>query len=210
MENLLNLHTLLELMLAISLSAASGFRVFVPLLALSGASVLGHVDLPTNFDWIESSQALIVFAIATVLEAGGYFIPGLDHLMDIVLKPAAIVAGTIVTASLVPDMNPVAQWVLALAVGGTTAGITGSLANILRLSSLALSAGLANPVVAAIELGLAILISVLAITVPAVAMLLLIGFLVFAITKLQTLVSAGLVRFGWFNSRKTLEPGGDA
>jgi Domain of unknown function (DUF4126) len=46
-----SLDTLIELMLAISLSSAAGFRVFVPLLALSAAAVFGHVDLPTHFDY---------------------------------------------------------------------------------------------------------------------------------------------------------------
>ncbi len=53
MEHLFNLHTLIEILLAISLSAASGFRVFVPLLTLSAAAVVGHIDLPTNLDGIE-------------------------------------------------------------------------------------------------------------------------------------------------------------
>ena len=64
MEHFFNLDTLASLMLGISLSAAAGFRVFVPLLVMSAAAVLGHVDLPTDFDWIESDQALVLFAVA--------------------------------------------------------------------------------------------------------------------------------------------------
>jgi hypothetical protein len=48
--SLFTLNTFIELLLGISLSAAAGFRVFVPLLVLSVASVFGHLDLPTNFD----------------------------------------------------------------------------------------------------------------------------------------------------------------
>lgn len=58
MDQLLNFNTLIEILLGVSLSAASGFRVFVPLLTLSAAAVLGHANLPTDFDWIESPQAL--------------------------------------------------------------------------------------------------------------------------------------------------------
>ncbi|MEA5628050.1 DUF4126 domain-containing protein [Nostoc sp. UHCC 0251] len=68
LNSLFNLNTFIELLLGISLSVAAGFRVFVPLLALSVASVFGHFDLPTNFDWVETHQAVIVFAVACLLE----------------------------------------------------------------------------------------------------------------------------------------------
>jgi hypothetical protein len=183
-DQLFNLHTLIEVMLGISLSAASGFRVFVPLLVLSAAAVVGHIDLPANFDWIESSQALAVFAVACTLEIAGYYIPWFDHLLDIIATPAAMLAGTVVTASLTPDLNPLVQWTLALAAGGGTAGITNGLMNLLRATSTATSGGLANPVVATVELVAAIALSLLAVTLPVVAGIVVIAFLVFAVSKL--------------------------
>lgn len=171
--------TLLNLMLGISLSAASGFRVFVPLLVMSSAAVLGHLDLPSDFDWIETDQALIVFAAASLIEVVGYYIPYLDHVLDIVATPAAIIAGTLITASVTPDMNPLLQWTLAIVAGGGTAGLTKGTSNIIRAISLAVSAGLTNPIVATIELVLAITIAVLAITVPALTgILVMIGLLI--------------------------------
>jgi hypothetical protein len=171
----LNINTLIELMLGISLSAAAGFRVFVPLLALSAAAVLGHVDLPAKFDWIENPQALGLFAIAGVLEIIGYSIPWADHLLDILATPAAIAAGTIVAASSTPDLNPLVQWTLALVVGGGTAGITKGLLNILRGTSTVTTGGLANPLLAALELLIATTLSALALTVPVLAIGLLIA-----------------------------------
>jgi hypothetical protein len=173
----LNFNTLIEFMLGISLSAAAGFRVFVPLLALSAAAVLGHVDLPANFDWIENPQALGLFAIACVLEIIGYSIPWADHLLDILATPAAIAAGTIVAASSTPDLNPLVQWTIALVVGGGTAGVTKGLLNILRGTSTLTTGGLANPLFAALELLIATLLSALAITLPLVAIGLLIAIL---------------------------------
>jgi len=181
----LNFDTLIELMLAISLSAAAGFRVFVPLLALSAASVLGHVDLPTNFDWIENPQALGLFAIACVLEIIGYSIPWMDHLLDILATPAAIITGTIVAASVAPEMDPLVKWTLALAAGGGTAGLTKGLMNILRATSTAVSGGLTNPIFSALELAIAAVLSALAITVPAIAAAVVIGVLGFAIYKIR-------------------------
>ncbi|WP_250121687.1 DUF4126 domain-containing protein [Chroococcidiopsis sp. CCMEE 29] len=184
MDQLFNLHTLIEIILGISLSAASGFRVFVPLLALSTAAVVGHIDLPTSFDWIESPQAFAVFAVACALEIAGYYIPWFDHLLDVAATPAAILAGTVVTASLAPDMNPLVQWTLAVVAGGGTAGITKGLMNLVRATSTATSGGLANPVVATVELGAAIVLSVLALTLPVIAGIVVIALLVFAISKL--------------------------
>jgi hypothetical protein len=182
-DQLLNLHTLIEILLGISLSAASGFRVFIPLLTLSAAAVFGHIDLPTNFDWIENPQALAVFAVASTLEIGGYFIPWFDHFLDIAATPASILVGTIVTAALAPDMNPLAQWTLALVAGGGTAGITKGLMNLVRATSTATSGGLGNPIVATVELVLAIVLSVLAVTLPVVAGIAVVGLLAIAISR---------------------------
>ena len=200
MDQVFNIHTLVEIILGISLSAASGFRVFVPLLALSIAAVVGHIDLPTDFNWIESPQALAVFTVACALEIGGYYIPWFDHLLDVAATPAAMLAGTIVTASLAPDMNPIVQWTLALVAGGGTAGITKGLMNLLRATSTAATGGLANPVVATVELVVAIALSVLAVTLPFVAGIVVIGLLVFAISKLWQLFSRLKVRQNSLNN----------
>ncbi len=183
MHQFLNFNSLIEFLLAVSLSAASGFRVFVPLLALSIAAVFGHFDLPSSFDWIENPQALTLFAIATLLEIIGYSIPWFDHVLDIFATPAAILSGTIVAASVTPELDPLVKWTLALVAGGGTAGITKGLLNLLRGTSTAATGGLANPLFALLELAIAILLSVLAITVPLVAGGLVVGLLGVALYK---------------------------
>jgi Domain of unknown function (DUF4126) len=180
----LNWDTLIELMLAISLSSAAGFRVFVPLLALSAAAVLGHVDLPTNLDWIENPQALGLFAIAAILEILGYAIPWFDHALDLVATPAAILAGTVMTASIAPEMDPLVKWTLALVAGGGTAGLTKAVMNLLRGTSTAATGGLANPIFALLELVVAIALSAIAIAIPAAAGVVVIGIFGFLIYKL--------------------------
>ena len=181
-------NTIIELLLGISLSAAAGFRVFVPLLILSGVSVFGHYDLPTNFDWIENPQAFGLFSIASILEVIGYSIPWFDHALDFLATPAAVAAGTIVAASVAPDMNPLIQWTLAIVAGGGTAGITKLLTNLLRGTSTAASGGLTNPLFAAVELAIATLLSVLALTFPVVAGLLVIGLFGFGTYRLAKVI----------------------
>ncbi|MBD1842232.1 DUF4126 domain-containing protein [Cyanobacteria bacterium FACHB-63] len=182
------LHTIIEILLGISLSAAAGFRVFIPLLIVSGASVFGHYDLPPDFDWLENSQAFGLFAIASSLEVIGYSIPWFDHALDVLATPAAMIAGTVVAASVAPDMNPLIQWTLAIVAGGGTAGITKLLTNLLRGTSTAASGGLTNPIFAAVELAIATLLSVLALTAPLIAGLLVIGLFSFGIYQLTKLV----------------------
>lgn len=186
-----HLTPLLEILLGISLSAAAGFRVFVPLLALSAAAVLGHIDLPTRFDWLESSQALALFAIACTLEVIGYSIPWADHLLDLLATPAAIIAGTVVAASSTPTMNPLAQWTFALVAGGGTAGLTKILMNLLRGGSTATTGGLANPLLALLELVAATGLSLLALTVPLLAGLLVITLLGLAGYRIWRFVGEG-------------------
>jgi hypothetical protein len=186
MEHFLNLDTLISLMLGVSLSAACGFRVFVPLLVMSAAAVIGHIDLPSNFDWIETDQALILFAAASVLEVIAYYIPWLDAALDLLSTPAAIIAGTIVTASTAPDtMNPLIQWTTALLAGGGAAGLTKGMTNIVRLISTMIVGGLTNPVIATIELALAIGLALLAVTVPVLALMLVIGLWLFAVGRVR-------------------------
>jgi hypothetical protein len=187
----LNIDVLIEFLLAISLSAASGFRIFVPFLIMSGSAVLGHVDLPTQFDWVETPQALGLFAIALILEMIGYSIPWFDHVLDIVATPIAMLAGTLLTGTIAPDMEPLVKWSLAIAAGGGTAGLTKILTNLLRGTSTALSGGLTNPLYALLEVAIAIALSALAIAAPIAAGVVVVGLIGFAAYRVVTLI-AGL------------------
>src|ERR1043165_1472954 len=114
---------LLAICLGIGLSAACGFRVFVPLLVMSIASLSGHLTLAPGFQWIGTYPALVTFSAATIAEIAGYYIPWVDHLLDTIATPAAIVAGTVITAAAVGDMSPILKWSLAAIAGGGVAGI---------------------------------------------------------------------------------------
>jgi hypothetical protein len=190
LSDIINLDTLIEFLLGIALSAAAGFRVFVPLLVVSAAAVVGHLNLPTDFDWIETPQALIVFGVACLLEIAGYYIPWFDHLLDTVATPAAFVAGTVLTASVSPQLNPIIQWTLAVVAGGGTAGLTKGIMNLLRIGSSATSGGLTNPILATIELAIAAVLSVLAITVPLIAGVFVIVLLVLALLRIRKFFSS--------------------
>ena len=97
---------ILTVLMGIGLSAASGFRIFVPFLVISIASISGNLTLADSFGWIGTVPALITFSVATVLEIAGYFIPWVDNILDTIATPTAVIAGIILTASVITGMSP--------------------------------------------------------------------------------------------------------
>lgn len=165
--------TLTSIFLGVGLSAACGFRVFVPMLFMSVASLSGHLALAQGFQWIGTYPALMTFAVATVLEIGGYYIPWLDHLLDTMATPAAVVAGIVVTASMVSKMDPMLKWTLAIIAGGGAAGIVQGTTVLARAASTATTGGFGNPIFATVELGGSVLVTMMALLLPWLTALLL-------------------------------------
>jgi hypothetical protein len=174
--------------IGIGLSAACGFRVFVPLLMMSIASLSGYLPLSPGFDWIGTYPALIAFGTATILEVAAYFVPVLDHALDTITSPAAVVAGTIATASVVTDLTPFLRWTLALIAGGGIAGIVQGSTVLLRAKSSAFTGGIGNPVVSTGELLAAMATALLAIILPVVCMILIAILIAFVLRKFGRLV----------------------
>src|ERR1041385_7477388 len=160
------MNILLSVCLGIGLSAACGFRVFVPLLVMSIASLSGHLALAHGFEWIGTYPALVTFAVATCVEIAAYYIPWVDNFLDTIATPAAIVAGTLVTASLVTDVSPLLKWTLAIIAGGGAAAAVQGTTVVARGASSAGTGGLANPLLATVELAGSVVTSVLAILAP--------------------------------------------
>lgn len=158
---------LLSLVMGLGLSACCGFRVFVPLLAASIATKLGLLHLGSGFQWMSSTPALICFGAATIFEIAGYYIPFIDNILDTIMTPASVIAGTLLTASaIIPDLDPMLKWGLGIIVGGGSAGIIQAGTALTRATATATTAGVANPVVATVEHILAIVGSVFSVLVP--------------------------------------------
>jgi len=163
--------TLISIFLGVGLAASVGFRVFVPLLALSLASYFGLISLNTSWEWIGSITALSTFAIATVLEIFGYYIPVFDNVLDAIAVPLAAIAGTAVVVSTAANLDPVVTWSLAIIAGGGTAAVIKGSTATTRAASTTTTAGLANPIVATVETGSATVMSVFAIFLPILAII---------------------------------------
>jgi len=182
------METLLGIAVGIGLSAACGFRIFVPLLMMNLASMSGQLHLSSGFAWIGSYYATVAFSSATMVEVLGYYIPWLDHVLDIAATPAAIIAGTIATASLVTDMSPFLKWTLALIAGGGIAGLVQGTTVALRAKSSVLTVGIGNPLVSTLELVGSIIIALLAILVPILCLALIAFLSIFVMCKAGRLV----------------------
>ncbi len=163
--------TIFSILIGIGLAASVGFRIFVPLFALSLASYFNFIPLNENWEWVGSSTALIILGVATIVEILAYLIPWFDNLLDTVAIPLAAVAGTIVMVSIVSDLDPTITWALAIIAGGGTAATIKGSTSTTRLASTATTAGIANPVISAVETGTSIVMSVLSIFIPILAII---------------------------------------
>jgi hypothetical protein len=171
----------LSIVLGVALAAATGFRVFLPMLIVSGAAYTGHLHLDDSFAWLGTPSALIMLSVAAVAEVLAYYIPVVDNLLDTLATPAAFVAGTIVSAAVMIDAPPMVKWTAAAIAGGGIAGLTQGMTGILRAHSTVLTGGLGNPIIATAELGGAALISLVALAAPTIAIALVVVFLIVAL-----------------------------
>ncbi len=163
------METFTSILLGIGLSAATGFRIFIPFLVASLASIAGYLPLSPSFEWIGTYPALIVFGAATVLEITAYFIPWFDNLLDSIATPAAFIAGAILMVAVVSGLPPLVKWALAIIAGSGTSGIVQTGTTVTRAASTTTTGGLANPVVSTVEAGSSFGLSILAILVPLLA-----------------------------------------
>jgi hypothetical protein len=175
----------LSIALGVGLAAAVGFRVFLPMLILSIAAYSGHLTLSSGLEWLGTAPAVVMLAVAALIEIGAYYIPGVDHLLDVLAAPAALIAGTVVAAAVMADLPPLVKWTTAVIAGGGAAGLTQGITSLLRVKSATLTGGLGNPLVASGELGGALAFSLLALFAPVLAVALLALFCWFAVRFLR-------------------------
>lgn len=140
--------------LGIGLAASAGFRIFLPLFIASIAVHFGAdmFNLSETFAWVGSPLAMITLGIATFVEILAYYIPWIDNILDTIAVPLAGIAGTLLMALSLGDVNSeVIQWGLAIiAGGGTAAAVKGSSAGT-RLASTATTGGAGNFIVSTTE-----------------------------------------------------------
>jgi hypothetical protein len=167
------MESVLAVLVGLGLAASCGFRVFVPLLVLSVAARAGVVHPGSSLEWIGSWGAITAFGVASVAEVVAYKVPWLDHFLDTLASPAAVVAGTIVAASQTGAIgaDPFMQWSSAIIAGGGAAGFVQATSVSTRAASTVATGGLANPLISAMQSVLSVVVSVLSVVAPVVAVI---------------------------------------
>lgn len=189
----MEMDTVFGIIVGVSLAAACGFRVFIPMLVMSVGVKAGLLEVGEGWNWIGSWPALIAFSVATGIEVCGYYVPWIDNALDTLATPAAVVAGTIAAAACITDMHPLAQWSTAMIAGGGAAGIVQGTTVVSRGASSVTTGGFGNFILATFELFSSFVLAVVAIVVPLLAVAILFVFGFFAIRLWR--------RRGFFNSK---------
>lgn len=75
--------TILSIFLGLGLAASAGFRVFLPLFALSLASHFNVIPLNESWMWVGGFPAMIALGIAMIAEIMAYYITFVDNALDL-------------------------------------------------------------------------------------------------------------------------------
>lgn len=204
LDNIPYLPYILSAFIGVGLAAAAGFRVFLPMFAVSLASYMGWIPMNESFQWLSGLPTLITTGIATVVEIFAYYIPFVDHILDTLSVPLATIAGSVMFASQFADIGTFPQWALALiAGGGTAAAISSGFAGT-RAASTATTGGLGNSVVATTETAGAGIMSFLAMAAPIIAFICAI-ILIVVVLVLGRKIWQKFRNFNSYRSKKTID-----
>ncbi len=186
------LQTGLALCVGVSLAAACGFRVFVPMLVMALGVRLGGLEIDENLAWLGSDTAIACLGAATLAEVLAYYIPVVDNLLDTIAGPAALVAGAVVTGGMLGDLPDWLQWGTGIVAGAGAAGTVQLGTTALRAAGTATTAGVGNPVISTMENIFATIGSVLAVLLPLLAVVgsvLIIFIVLFSLRKIRELLA---------------------
>ena len=93
--------------------------------------------------WLGSTPVTIALGVATVLEVGSYYIPWLDNALDSIATPASILAGTLISGEMMPEVlnDSSLKWILGAVMGGGPAGLVQAATVVTRGASTATTGG---------------------------------------------------------------------
>lgn len=179
---------MLEALTGTGLAVAAGLNAYIPLLLLGLAGRLTDVvQLPAGWAWLENEWVLGILAVLLVIEVVADKIPAVDSINDwlqTIVRPAAggIVFGSGSGAQTVAVTDPEAflasqQWV-PIAAGIVIALVVHGLKMAARPAANALTGGAAAPVLSTVEDIGAVGFSILAIVVPVLVVVALLGLVV--------------------------------
>lgn len=173
----------LSVFTAFGLSSAAGLNAYLPLLIV--ALVARFSDLLTlNPPWnaMESWWVIGVLSVLLLIEIIVDKVPAVDTVNDVIHTVIRPVAGAILFASSagsVGEVHPVLAMICGLFVAGGVHAVKATARPVITGTT----AGIANPVVSTLEDVLSLTVTVLAIVLPILALLLLVGVLIWFVRR---------------------------
>jgi hypothetical protein len=168
----------------LGLSAAAGLNSYAVLLVYGAMARFFPEDYPGAIArLLASTPALAVAAILFLLEFFADKIPGLDHFWHLLHSFVRPIVGALVALAAVQPEGSTVLDVVAAGSGGTVALVSHLVKSATRLTSTALTAGIANAALSLAEDIVAFLQSLVAIFLPLVALVVVIAIgLIFILT----------------------------
>lgn len=76
----------------------------MPLLIAGLAARFDYLPLGDGFQWLASTPALVMLVTAAIAETLAYYIPGVDHVLDVIASPATLAAGVVASAAVMVEI----------------------------------------------------------------------------------------------------------
>jgi hypothetical protein len=161
----------------LGLAAGAGLNAYAVLLVYGGLARLFPDEFPGGIArFLSTTPALASFGVLFLLEFFADKIPGLDHVWDLLHSVVRPLAGVVLSlAAVEPGTDSIALQVLAGGSGGVVSLLSHLLKAATRVTSTALTAGVANAALSLAEDIVAFLQALVSIFLPLVALAIVAG-----------------------------------
>jgi uncharacterized membrane protein len=182
----------LELLTGTGLATAAGLNAYIPLLVIGMLDRYTNlINLPSTWSWLSNGWVLLILAVLLAIEFVADKVPVVDSVNDVVqtvVRPTAggmaFAAGT--GSETVTVTDPSALWtqklwipiVIGLLIAFTVHGAKATARPVMNVATV----GMAAPVVSTVEDGASAGLSVVAIIVPFLVIIFLIGLVWWMVT----------------------------
>lgn len=164
--------------LAIGLAACAGLRALLPIVLTGLAARAGWLTLGASFHFLTTDRALLIFGLASVLELAADKFPVVNHALDVVHTLLRPLAGSLLAAAALSSVTePTTALVLGMVLGAPTAAAPHAARSTVRVISNVFTAGLANPLLSALEDVVVVLLFVVTVLLPILAALFVLALL---------------------------------
>jgi hypothetical protein len=178
-----------ELLTGTGLAASAGLNAYIPLLTMGLLTRYTElIDLPSGWHWLSNGWVIAILAVLLAVEVVADKIPVVDHLNDVVqtvVRPTAggLAFGAGSTSETVTVSDPGQffssnQWVPIVAGVAIALGVHGLKAAARPIIN-ATTAGIGAPVASTAEDATSVVVSVVAIILPALVLVFLVGMIFF-------------------------------